>query len=135
MKLADFQWNPTPRQLRQFGAVSVVMLPLLAWLWHGHPSVILGLAGAGLLMALLSWVWPPVIKPLFIGLMLIAFPVGMVIGELVLLVIYFGVFLPIAVVFRLQGRDTLLLKRDASRSSYWQRRKRPQDPARYYLQS
>ena len=36
MKLVEINWNPTDRQLRQFGMIALVALPALGWLWSGR---------------------------------------------------------------------------------------------------
>ena len=40
-------WNPTDRQLRQFGLTALAALPALAWLWRGGPTTILIAAAVG----------------------------------------------------------------------------------------
>ena len=45
MAMFDFNFSPSNRQLRQFGAVCMVAVPLVAWLWTGD-AVIVGWAAA-----------------------------------------------------------------------------------------
>ena len=56
-------------------------------------------------------------------------------GEIALLVIYFGVFLPMALLFRLLKRDALQLQRDPRAATYWQTKKQPTHVASYYRPS
>ena len=135
MKLIEFNWQPTDRQLRQFGAISLVALPLVGWLWGVSTVAIAVLASVGLLIAALGYVIPKSIQPLFVFLMAIATPIGMVIGELAMIMIYFGMFVPLAVCFRLIGRDVLDRKIDRAAKTYWQPKKQPQSVASYYRQS
>jgi len=51
------------------------------------------------------------------------------------LIIYFGVFLPFGLVFRLLRRDALQLELDRDRDSYWEPKKQPTSAASYYRQS
>ncbi len=51
MALIETNWNPTSRQLRQFGGLCLVALPLLGWLWSASSTMIATLAGIGLLIA------------------------------------------------------------------------------------
>jgi hypothetical protein len=78
---------------------------------------------------------PKLAKPIFIGLMLVATPIGLVIGELAMISIYFGMFLPIGLFFRLIGRDALALKLDRNANSYWSAKKQPNGVRSYYRQS
>ena len=61
------------------------VLPLLGWLWNIRANGLTGMLLAGSLVATLSFVWPPAVKPIFVGLMLVAAPIGMVVGELAML--------------------------------------------------
>ena len=135
MKLIELNWNPTARQLRQFGGLSTIALPLVTWIWGGSPSLILSMLGIGAAMAGLGLVVPAVLRPIFVGLSLVGIPIGMVIGELTMLLIFFGVFVPIGLFFRVIKRDALQLKIDPECNSYWQRKRPPSSVASYYRQS
>jgi len=135
MALLETNWNPSSRQLRQFGGLCLVLLPLLAWLWSGNSTVITILAMIGSLIALIAWVYPKAIAPLFVGLMLITMPIGMVVGELAMFLIYMTVFLPIGIYFRITSRDRLRLKLDRQATTYWQPKRQPSSVASYYRQS
>ena len=135
MALIETNWNPTSRQLRQFGGLCLVTLPLLAWMWSGNRTVMASLAGIGLLIAIAAWVYPKAIAPLFVGLMLITAPIGMVVGELAMFLIYMTVFLPIGIFFRITSRDRLRLNLDRQATSYWRPKREPKSVACYYRQS
>lgn len=135
MRLLEINRNPSDRQLRQFGWIALLALPLVGWIWGAGGTTLAALVIAGLLLASVSMVWPKRIQPLFVGLMLIATPIGLVIGELAMAAIYFGVFLPIGLAFRLAGRDALNLRADRKASSYWQEKQQPSSVASYYRQS
>ena len=135
MALIETNWNPSSRQLRQFGGLCLVALPLLGWLWSGSSAVITTLAVIGLLIAVAGWVYPKAIAPLFIGLMLITAPIGMVVGEVAMFLIYMTVFLPIGIIFRITKRDRLRLNLDRQATSYWQPKRKASSVASYYRQS
>jgi hypothetical protein len=69
---------------------------------------------------------------MFVGLSLIAAPFGMVVSELLLLLIFFGLFLPIAIVFRWLQRDALQRKVEIDRQSYWSDKNQPTSIDSYY---
>jgi hypothetical protein len=138
-------WKPTDRQLRQFGIMALVALPLAGWLFTGKPwpaaatrmqaTVVGTLAGVGVVAALLALVRPQALRGPFIGATLLALPIGLVVGEVVLLLIYFGLFLPVSMIFRLMGRDALDRRIDREAKSYWQPKARPAGPESYFRQS
>ena len=135
MKLIEFNWRPTDRQLRQFGVICLVALPVVAWLWGASANLLLTLALVGLLLAVVGAAAPSFLKPVFLVLTIVATPVGMVIGELAMLLIYFGVFLPFGWAFRLAKRDALQLRLDRDKESYWEAKKQPANISSYYRQS
>jgi len=134
MKLIDIQWQPTDRQLRQFGLITLVVLPLFGWLWGGSLQVIGGMTIAGCLVAGVGVLWPQRLKYLFVGLSVVATPIGLVVGELAMLLIYFCVFLPIGIVFRLIGRDSLQLRSSREQNSYWEEKPQPTSLKSYFRQ-
>src|SRR5262245_44315178 len=105
MALITANWNPSERQLRQFGWAALVFLTLAGWAslgfrlpvdWSPVESRIMGaLLLTGLSFAVITIVKPSVLRPPFIAVSLVTLPIGLVAGELTLLCIYFGVFLPI----------------------------------------
>ncbi len=134
MKLVEINWNPTDRQLRQFGVVCLVALPTLGWVWGGGWPVVLILAAIGLGGAILGWAAPQTLKPVFVVFSLAAMPFGVVLGELAMLLIYFGCFLPLAIIMRCVKRDALQLKLDRRAKTYWRKKAPPKDAASYFRQ-
>jgi hypothetical protein len=135
MKLIEINWNPTVRQRRQIGAICLFALPLVGWSWSGSWQTTILLLIVGCVFALVGAVAPIALKPVFLTLTMIATPIGMVLGEIMLLLIYFGVFLPMGLIFYLMKRDALELKLDRHGTTYWQPKKQPSGPASYYRQS
>lgn len=134
MSFADINWNPQDRQLRQFGWIALVALPLIGWIWGASTAVLTGLAIAGAVLAAASYIAPAVVRPVFLGLTIVTFPIGVVVGEVVMLLIYFAVFLPIAVIFKLMRRDALERGIDESAATYWQPKKQPRSVESYFRQ-
>jgi hypothetical protein len=69
-----------------------------------------------------------------LGLTIITFPIGVVVGEVVMMAIYFAVFLPIGMIFRLMRRDALERGIDKSAPTYWQPKKQPAKVDSYFRQ-
>ncbi len=135
MKLIELNWSPSDRQLRQFGVVCVFVLPALGWIWGGSSLAILIFAILGITMAVAGFTQPKTLKPAFLTLMLVTSPIGILVGELSMILIYFGLFLPLSLAFRIMGRDALQLDRPDSATSYWQKKKQPTSVSSYYRQS
>ncbi len=137
--------NPTPRQLRQFAGAALVVLPLVGWLLVGRPLgdawqlgdgwLIGSLAVVGGVLVVLSFVTPWIVRPVFIAASVVTYPIGLVVGELLLAVIYFLVFTPVAMVFRLIGRDVLERGFDRSAKTYWRAKESHVDVESYFRQS
>ncbi len=135
MSLFKTNLQPTDRQLRQFGLISLFALPLLGWLWSGGNTTAIGVTAAiGAALAAIGLLWPKALKPVFLTLTLAAMPIGMAVGELTMILIFFGMFVPLGLFFRLIGRDALERKIDRHADTYWQPKKQPADAAGYLRQ-
>jgi hypothetical protein len=135
MAIVEINWNPTNRQLRQFGVICLFAIPLLGWIWGVELRTLGWLGFVGLVLALVGVIAPKALKPVFLALTVVTTPIGMVLGEVVMLLVYMGVFLPIGMIFRLAKRDALQLKLDRQASTYWQPKQQPRDVSSYYHQS
>jgi hypothetical protein len=137
-------WRPDDRKLRQFGWAALALLPLVGWLVAGRPSMTAGTVasnavwaalGLGAVAATLAVVRPQALRWPFVGLTLVALPIGIVVGEILFATAYFLVLTPFALAFRLLGRDALQLRWDENAETYWQPRRQRTDPTDYFRQS
>ena len=81
MALVDINFDPSSRQLRQFGWIATLGFPLVAWMW-GYEGISLGWAAAiGGMCALLGTIAPQSLKYPFLLLSLLTWPIGIVVGE------------------------------------------------------
>lgn len=127
--------NPDPKQLRQFGYISLFAFPALGWFWGGSMLVISVLAAIGTLLAATTMMAPKLARPIFFTASLITAPIGMIVGEVMLAFVYYAVLCPIGITFRLIGRDSLQRTIDRKSETYWQPSESPKDLSRYYRQS
>lgn len=151
MALVEVNWKPTNRQLRLFGLAGTALYYLLAGTWTVRMTVHVAdgkLGGAsGSQMNLMYAVWtaigiwtllaifrPKYLLPVYIVITAVSLPIGIVVSFVILAVLYFGVFTPISLVFRLVGRDALDRRFDASAKTYWTPRRTVDDVRRYYRQ-
>lgn len=63
-----------------------------------------------------------------------AFPIGWVVSHVLMAVVFFGLFTLIGFLFRLVGRDPLMLRRPVNQASYWLPKARVEDKRRYFRQ-
>ena len=70
----------------------------------------------------------------YVAWMVLAFPIGWTISQLTFGPIFYGLFTPIALVFRLVGPDPLHRFRQQALEAYWTLKATPTDPRRYFKQ-
>ena len=132
-------WNDIPRDpprhtLRQFGGLCLAVFGLLAWHWLGRGASLAGWTAALLAgLGAAGVAHPPLLKPVFVGWLVLVFPVGWLVSRVLLLAIWLGLFVPMALVFRLAARDALRLRRPAA-ESFWVPRPAPAAAESYYRQ-
>ena len=145
--MIELDLRPERKQLRVFGAVgSSVLAAAACWLWLGaghddfpfapSTSRVLGdVCGVLAAYALVSTLAAPaLLRPLYVVLSLIAFPIGFAASFVVLASVWYGLLFPIAVVFRVLGRDSLKRKIGSQASTYWVERPAVKDVKRYFRQ-
>jgi hypothetical protein len=124
--------------LRQFAALCMAVFgALFAWSGyrhHGTPSLSawIGLV-VSLLVGLPGLFHPEAIRPVFLGATAITRPIGHVISTVLLGLIYYGVMTPLALWFRIAGRDPLA-RHGPALASYWELKSEPKDVRRYLRQ-
>jgi len=136
--MISIQWNPERKQLRQFAGVWLpAFCALLGWIiarktGHWAAVEIAWMVCGGIAVA--GFVYPPLIRPVFVGLILLTYPIGWVVSHLLLGAIFYLLFLPIGLFLRWTGHDPLQLKPPADRS-LWKTPIGKTDPASYLNQS
>lgn len=137
MQWSDVQFQPTTRTLRQFGGLCFVFFGgfgLWEALGRGHSSLGAGLGVAAIAGGLLALVRPELLRWIYVVWMVLAFPIGWTVSMVTLAILYYGLFTPIALVFKLIGRDSLHRTRRPAAESYWAPKPTPTDPRRYFKQ-
>jgi len=164
--LTEIQWHPTARQLRVFGVggllASIAAALVLHFVWGTAALWAIIVLAAGVALCLCSLISTAVTRILYLGLTLVAMPVGFVVSFVLLAAFYFLLLTPVALVFRLIGRDVLCRSwrgrpapvprgagilpsqrgrdardtqgRDALATSYWVPHKPSEDMERYFHQ-
>jgi hypothetical protein len=138
MSLVEIKWHPNRKELRDFGKIALIasaILCLLLYVFKGigikWSAVILALGIAIFLISLFSI---KLTKLIYLGLILITFPIGWAISFILMAIFYFLLITPLGLVFRLMGKDLLNQKFDSNAKSYWVVRKPPENIDRYFHQ-
>ncbi|SIO31061.1 hypothetical protein SAMN05444166_3685 [Singulisphaera sp. GP187] len=129
MSLTPIDWRPEPKTLAQFSEISLFFLGMVAAplaSLRGQPTLAATFWVAAVACRIVGAWRPTALKPVYLGLTLATWPIGWVVSHLALAVVYYGVITPIALVFRLLGRDPLTRRFDRDATTYWE----PYDPDR-----
>ena len=144
-QMIDLNFDPDEKTLRQFGFVAFVGLGTIAalawfeqlvfaggWLGGARETLALVLVGIGTLSALLSLIYPKANRSLFVGLSVVAFPIGFVVSYVIMGILFFLIITPIGLVMRTLGQDPLAKRFSKEASSYWSQC-RPARPSSAYF--
>ena len=119
MHWSDIQFDPPRTMLRQFAGLWLVFFGGMA-LWQVLGRGQIGLAAILAVLALtigpLGLARPEWVRLIYVGWMVLAFPIGWTVSQVMLAVMFFGLFTPIGLVFRLIGRDPLHAHRRPERN-------------------
>jgi len=147
MAFFEINFRPDRRMLRSFGRFgSAALTALGAWVFFAHTVfgvalsagaaratayALWGAAGAFLVLAALA---PRVLWPAYVVLSAVAFPIGYVVSHVLMAIVFYGLFTPVGLVFRLIGRDALHRRLEPDAPTYWVRRRPAKDVRQYFRQ-
>jgi hypothetical protein len=120
----------TTKELRKFGlTIGIFLLALAGFLfWQQRPShPYFAYVGGG--FALAGLIAPILLKPIYKAWMAFAMVMGFIMTRVILTILFFGMFAPIALAAKLLGKDLLDERWDKKAETYWVKRPRqPFDP-------
>jgi hypothetical protein len=129
--------NPAAKELRSFARI---YFPLFVAAFGGAiwwradsltAAVAVWLIGGVIAAAVFASVH--VARIVFVGLVTVTYPIGLVVSTVVLAFMFYVVFTPLGFLMRLGGRDPLRLKQRAA-ASQWTAYQQDDDPARAFRQ-
>jgi hypothetical protein len=138
MSMVTINWNPDKKLLRTFGTIALhisVILFLVLYLLKGmRIEVCLIIFSVGLFIFISSRISLKLTKFIYLGLTLATLPIGLAVSFIVLAAFYFLLLTPLALIFRLFGRDCLNLRFKPSAKSFWEKRAASPPLERYFRQ-
>jgi hypothetical protein len=138
MHWSDIPFNPSPRQLRHFGVLAALIAA--GWsVWglftQSSPAWTIGTGATATVTLLIACVKPSVLRWPFVGLVVVTFPIGWLVSQAILGLIFYGLITPLAVYYRWRGRDELRLRPpSAGEETFWERKETASDPRSYHRQ-
>ena len=138
MSMVQINRDPSLRDLRQFGFIwmgFVAVFGAVAWFKFENPSLARGLWIAAVVVPVVGWAAPSVMRLVFVGMSYLAWPIGFVVSHVVLALVYYVVLTPIGLLMRIFGYDPIKRRNDSEGPSYWVKRAAtPFDAKRYFRQ-
>lgn len=130
--------DDSDRSVRQFALIGAALLAgIAAWTgWTaGVTPAVIRTAVAALVVAVLGGLRPSLVRPVYRLALTVTAPIGAVVSRLVLAAIYYLIFTPLGLLFRLIGRDELVLGRPRGSDTYWRATRGPRAARDYLRQS
>jgi len=136
MSLIRANRHPSRAQLAVFGAAWLVFFGCLAGFalcrgWQGVAAAITALA---VVVPAVGWLAPRFMRIVYLGMILVTFPIGAVLSLLILAAVYYLLLTPIGLLARLFGHDPMKRRFDPAAESYWVAREPERDLHRYFRQ-
>ena len=109
------------KEIRKFSiGLGIILLGLGGLqVWRGHSSAASVFGTAGLLSLVLAVVAPRLMRPVHLVISKIGHALGWVNTRLILGIMYYSLFTPIALFMKLIGRDPLARRFDPEATTYW----------------
>ena len=138
MSLVEIDWHPKRKQLGSFGKIALLITAIISLLLYVLKGVsipwALAIFAVGFTIFIISMISSRLTRMIYVVLMAVTFPIGLVVSFTLLAIFYFLLLAPLGLIFRLMGRDALCRKFDATAESYWLSRQEPESTEQYFRQ-
>jgi hypothetical protein len=134
MQWSDIPFTPTNRTLRQFAGLWFIFIGTLGVIQtvvRDRPTAGAVFACLAITISIAGLLKPQLIRPVYVGSMVLTFPIGWVVSRIILACMYYGVFAPVGLAFRLTGRDVLVRRKPPMAVTYWSPKAISTDPRSY----
>lgn len=138
MSLVKINWNPTDKELRQFGWIAIAAMSVIAGIFHYLKGVQIKYCAVlfciGLLIFIISLISLKLTRFIFVGMSAAAFPIGMCVSFIIMAIFFYIVITPIGLIFKLAGKDPMKRGYEPQNESYWLEHKQNENMKRYFHQ-
>lgn len=135
--MIEIRTDPTVRELRWFGLALMAFFGILGVvlrLRFGLDGVSRVLWITGGALGAFYYAAPPIRRPIFVAWSIVTFPLGWLLSQAVLVIVFAAVLTPIGLLRRLTGSDPMGRAFERERDSYWEPREGPSPQERYFKQ-
>ena len=142
-KFKEINWSPDTAERRKFALTLMagfpfmgVMFCLIGRLASGawHYVVPGSIAGIGFTLAVIFWLIPAISLPFYRLWFFLICIIDTVVTHVVLTILFYGVFFPAGLLYRLARAGSFRKNLDRSAATYWEDIPPVQDMRRYYQQ-
>ena len=122
MALIEINKNPSLRELRWFGLLFLLFWGIVGGIVYVSAesfAVTVSIWLVALAVVVLYYLIPALRRPLYLGWLYAAFPIGWVVSHFVMVITFYLVVTPIGLLMRLLGRDPMKRRLDESAETYW----------------
>ncbi|MHC4482873.1 MAG: hypothetical protein ACYSW4_04935 [Planctomycetota bacterium] len=138
MSLTEINWHPNHQELRNLGKIALCASALISLLLYVLKGLgiqwAIVIVALGITIFLASMISLKLTRMIYLALILITMPIGLVVSFILMATFYFLLLTPLGLFFRLIGRDPLYRKFEGSAKSYWLTHKSHSTPERYFRQ-
>ncbi|HEV3383866.1 MAG TPA: SxtJ family membrane protein [Gemmata sp.] len=138
MRWSDIPWQPPASTLRWFAAICLVWFLGLAyffWVYRENEPIAILFLLIALTIGTAGLIHPPAIRFVFVASIVVTFPIGWLISRIMLGFVFYCLFTPLGLFFRLTGRDALGRRLNKDSASYWSAKPETNDLRGYFHQS
>jgi hypothetical protein len=132
----QINWNPRKDDIRNFGIMTLIMLPLISYLllWKQHINITwaFAISGIGAIFFLVCLFSHRTGRIIYLSLMLLVYPIGLIVSFLMIVLLYYAIIAPMGIIFKFLKKDPLRREFDESVSTYWVKHKDRKDINSYY---
>ena len=138
MALVSLNLSPSDKQLRDFGFIGFIMCAVIGLLLFGLAKIptigFMIFCLVGVVLFVLSRISAVLIKPIYLGMIVLTYPMGWLLSHLMMALFYYGIITSVALFFRLINRDPLCRRYKPEADTYWMRCKKKRPIKDYFRQ-
>ncbi len=130
-QMIEINLRPDAKTLREFGFFAIAGFGFIAAIAHyetfifalglgdAKPYVVNTFVALAAYSGLFALIYPKANLPVYLGLTIASYPIGLVLSYVIMGTLFFGMITPMGIVMRIIGRDPLERKLDREAESYW----------------